>query len=152
MNRTQIAELMPHKGDMMLLDKLISWSEDQISCLGWTPGLELHPLREDVSGKPSLPAFNALEYAAQAIALHGILKGQVGETGPRSAFIAGLQELSWSQRDLLDKDWPLILKGEAIGGLGDTGAKYAVTVSNAAGDEILTGKALVMFSPDTSSG
>ena len=135
----------------MLLEKLISWSEGNIECLGWTPGVEQHPLREFSTNRDHLPAYNALEYAAQAVALHGILKGQGGKSHPRIAFIAGLQELSWRAKEITEADWPLKLKGVAIGGLGDAGAKYAIHVISAMDDVILSGKALVMFSPDTLS-
>ena len=147
MQRSDIATLMPHQGDMMLLDRLEDWSQDSITCLGWTPGVNAHPLREiTADGAAFLPASAALEYCAQAIALHGILKGQSGETGPKSALIAGLQNVRWHDAPLNEAHWPIRLFADAVGGLGDAGAKYAFRAEDQSSTALIRGEALVMFS------
>lgn len=146
MQRQEIAALMPHQGDMMLLDRLVSRTPDEIVCLGWTPGDDAHPLREmDEDGRARIPASAALEYAAQAIALHGVLKGRGENVAPKSAFIAGLQDMRWRAAPLAAADWPIEMRARTLGGLGEAGAKYEVVVTDASGEEILRGEALVMF-------
>lgn len=64
-----IAELIPHRGPMCLLERLAWWSADAIECVAVNHRQPRHPLRS-ASG---LLASATIEYAAQATALHGAL-------------------------------------------------------------------------------
>lgn len=61
--------LLPHAGDMCLLERIESWSPIEIRCTTLTHRDARHPLRRD----NHLPAVHLVEYAAQAMALHGAL-------------------------------------------------------------------------------
>ena len=65
----EISALLPHSGDMVLIDRVEGWSEDDIVCSANSHLRRQTPLRYG----DALPAFAALEYAAQAMALHGAL-------------------------------------------------------------------------------
>ena len=65
----EISALLPHGGDMVLIDRVEGWSEDDIVCSANGHRRRQNPLRYG----DALPAFAALEYAAQAMALHGAL-------------------------------------------------------------------------------
>ena len=71
LNRSQIEQLLPHRGSMSLLDQMLSWDEQSIVCSTGSHRLPEHPLR-DAHG---LGSANAIEYAAQAMALHAALLG-----------------------------------------------------------------------------
>ena len=66
-----IAALIPHRGPMCLLERMTSWSASSIACAAVNHRDPEHPLRS-ASG---LLASATIEYAAQAMALHGALCG-----------------------------------------------------------------------------
>ncbi|HSQ72310.1 MAG TPA: hydroxymyristoyl-ACP dehydratase [Rubrivivax sp.] len=81
-----IAARIPHAGRMCLLDTLQSWSADAIRCTATSHGDAENPLRLD----GALPTAGAIEYAAQAMALHGALCAAPGAT-PRAGFLASVR-------------------------------------------------------------
>lgn len=82
--REGIAALIPHSGSMCLLARLQSWDAQHIVCAATNHRDADHPLRT-VSGLMS-PC--AIEYAAQAMALHGALIGQDAGTAASPGFLA----------------------------------------------------------------
>jgi predicted hotdog family 3-hydroxylacyl-ACP dehydratase len=79
-----IARLIPHSGSMCLLARLQSWDAQHIVCSATNHRDAGHPLRT-ASGLMS-PC--AIEYAAQAMALHGALIGQDAGTAASPGFLA----------------------------------------------------------------
>jgi predicted hotdog family 3-hydroxylacyl-ACP dehydratase len=79
-----IAALIPHSGTMCLLDRLDAWDETRIVCIATNHRDVGHPLRT-CSG---LLSTAAIEYAAQAMALHGALIGQEAGTAATPGFLA----------------------------------------------------------------
>lgn len=76
-----IARLIPHSGSMCLLARLEHWDADTIVCSASSHRDAANPLRT-VSG---LLAPCAIEYAAQAMALHGALIGQQADGAANAA-------------------------------------------------------------------
>jgi predicted hotdog family 3-hydroxylacyl-ACP dehydratase len=70
LNRERLLELVPHAGNMCLLDQVIAHSEHDIECMTRTHLDHAHPLRRD----GQLSALHLVEYAAQAMAAHGALR------------------------------------------------------------------------------
>lgn len=70
LDRNALERLLPHRGAMCLLDSVASWDEDRIVCRASSHRAPAHPLRLD--GR--LPGVVAIEYAAQAMAVHGGLR------------------------------------------------------------------------------
>lgn len=60
---------LPHKGAMQLLDRVLDWGQDSICCETLSHRSEGNPLR--CAG--ALSSVHAVEYAAQAAAVHGVL-------------------------------------------------------------------------------
>jgi len=83
LDRAGIAARIPHSGSMCLLERLEGWDAESIHCSTTTHSQADNPLRTE-SG---LLAPNAIEYAAQAMALHGGLLGSEGAT-PSAGFLA----------------------------------------------------------------
>ncbi|MEO3471391.1 phosphotransferase [Roseomonas sp. CAU 1739] len=82
-SRAAIARLVPHQGAMCLLDRVEVCDAARIACTAATHRDPHHPLRRG----DMLPAVCGLEYALQAMALHGALSD--GEPqGP--GFVAAL--------------------------------------------------------------
>ena len=67
LDREAIRPLLPHAGSMVLLDGVVSWTDRTIHCVSRSHRDPANPLREH----GSLAAVHALEYLAQAAAVHG---------------------------------------------------------------------------------
>lgn len=67
--REAIARLIPHQGGMCLLERVVSCDAEAIACSSGTHRDAANPLRRD----GVLPAVCGVEYALQAMALHGAL-------------------------------------------------------------------------------
>lgn len=79
-----IAALIPHSGSMCLLARLQSWDASHIVCTATNHRDLAHPLRT----RSGLLSPCAIEYAAQAMALHGALIGQEAGTAASPGFLA----------------------------------------------------------------
>ena len=86
LDRAGIALRIPHSGSMCLLERLEGWDAESIRCTTTTHSQADNPLRTE-SG---LLAPNAIEYAAQAMALHGGLLAEEGSapSAPRLSWTA----------------------------------------------------------------
>ncbi len=84
-----IAALIPHSGAMCLLDRLCAWDTQRIACRATNHRDAAHPLRS-ASG---LLAPVAIEYAAQAMALHGALIGQAAGTAATPGYLASARSV-----------------------------------------------------------
>ncbi|MCK4833438.1 MAG: hypothetical protein KAT12_01635 [Gammaproteobacteria bacterium] len=89
----EISKLIPHTGDMCLLDTVRSWDKQSVTCVTLTHHKKDNPLR---SGG-GLPMVALLEYGAQAMAIHGCLiaekKGAVMEEG----YLVALRDVQLAQ-------------------------------------------------------
>lgn len=94
-----IARLIPHAGSMCLLDTLDAWDREHIRCHAVSHLDANNPLRT-ASG---LLAPCAIEYAAQAMALHGALIGAEAGTAASPGFLASARQVQlhrWRLDDL----------------------------------------------------
>ncbi|HET9113007.1 MAG TPA: hydroxymyristoyl-ACP dehydratase [Burkholderiales bacterium] len=87
-DKTWIAAHVPHQGDMCLLDRVVAWNEQQLHCTASSHRLDSNPLR---SGD-RLNAVCAIEYAAQAMAVHGALLASAGNGRPRAGMLVSARE------------------------------------------------------------
>jgi len=67
--KEQLRGLIPHAGDMCLLDAVEEWTTEHIRCTSRTHLAKSQPLRRE----GQLAALHLVEYAAQAMAIHGAL-------------------------------------------------------------------------------
>jgi predicted hotdog family 3-hydroxylacyl-ACP dehydratase len=81
-----IAQRVPHQGRMCLLDRLQRWSATEIHCSARSHHDADNPLRS--AGGLLAPC--AIEYAAQAMALHGALAAPQGEP-PSAGYLASVR-------------------------------------------------------------
>ena len=68
-DKAEIRSLIPHAGAMCLLDAVTAWDEQSITCLSDTHRDPANPLRR----QGRLSVLHAIEYGAQAAAIHGAL-------------------------------------------------------------------------------
>lgn len=88
LNHADIERLLPHKGAMCFIGTVTDWDAENISCSAAAPGAA-HPLVRN--GRVS--TLVAVEYAAQATALHGALLAAV--TRPQAGMLATLRDVSF---------------------------------------------------------
>jgi predicted hotdog family 3-hydroxylacyl-ACP dehydratase len=138
LSKAAIAGLIPHSGAMCLLDAVLEWDQTSIRCCSRSHKDPDSPLR---SGG-SLTALCAIEYAAQAMAVHGGLAGNAASR-PKAGYLASLRDVKcsrWRIDDLIDE---LIVDAEQI--MGDaTRVVYRFIVK--VGDvEVVSGRAAVVL-------
>jgi len=95
MNHDAICARLPHAGRMCLLERLESWDGDSIICIATSHRDTDNPLR---SGG-HLHAVAGVEYAAQAMALHGNLLS-APDTPPAMGYLASVRDLKLDLEDL----------------------------------------------------
>lgn len=83
-----IARHIPHQGSMCLLDRVVDWDEQHIRCHTGTHRDPGNPLR--AFGR--LGAACGIEYAAQAIAVHGALLAPIGSTIARVGYLVSVRD------------------------------------------------------------
>ena len=133
-----IARLVPHADAMCLLDRALSWDAASILCESARHRDAGNPLRRD----GMLPAICGLEFAFQAMALHGALGA--GEPQP-VGFVSSLRDVSLMTDRLDDVAAPLRIGAEAL--VAESGGFiYRFDVS-AEGRTLLAGQAAVIL-PD----
>ena len=86
LGREQLRELIPHAGDMCLLERVIAWSNEHIECAAQSHSHTANPLRHG----GQLDALHLAEYAAQAMAVHGAL---ISSGGARPGLLAALRDI-----------------------------------------------------------
>ena len=145
-----IAALIPHSGAMCLLDRLLAWDAQRIACRATNHRNAGHPLRSN-SG---LLAPVAIEYAAQAMALHGALIGQASGAPATPGYLASARGVRMHVLRLDDlplagdgdkRDEPDELHIEATRQAGDAQQiLYAFSVSHQ-GRPVAEGRAAVVL-------
>lgn len=140
LTHTEIEALIPHRGTMCLLDRLEAWDETHIVCRAINHRDPQHPLRT----RRGLLAPAAIEYAAQAMALHGALIGAAAGTPATPGFLASARgvRLHVLRLDDLPAD---ALRVEATRQLGDARQiLYAFEISQS-GRTLADGRAAVVL-------
>lgn len=97
MNKDEICARIPHAGAMCLLDRVEAWDQDGITCSASSH----HDARNPLRSHGRLHAVCGLEYAAQAMAVHGSLINDAGSGHspenppgkPKVGFLASVREL-----------------------------------------------------------
>ncbi len=85
----EIAALIPHAGAMCLLDAVRFWDETTIVC---TASSHHHP-DNPLASHGTLDAVCGIEYAAQAMAVHGALTATAGRR-PAAGYLASVREVT----------------------------------------------------------
>lgn len=140
-DKAATAKAIPHTGSMCLLDGVLECDAHRIRCTSSTHRDAGNPMH---SGN-ELSALCGIEYAAQAMAVHGVMAGQLDST-PRSGFLVSLRDVKCSMMRLDTVQDDLIIKAEKL--MGDE-ARVIYQFSISAGDEeILSGRATVVLDAD----
>ena len=138
LSRAQIAAIIPHAGAMCLLDGVLEWNAAKIRCCSRSHRDPANPLR---SGG-CLPAVCGIEYAAQAMAVHGGLAGNAGSR-PKAGYLASVRDVTCTRPRLDDMEGDLVIDAEQLMG-DETRVIYQFTLTVGV-VEVLSGRATVVL-------
>ncbi|MFN4360867.1 MAG: hydroxymyristoyl-ACP dehydratase [Hylemonella sp.] len=137
-DRAWIAARIPHAGRMCLLDRVLAWDGSRIHCLARSHTDAGHPLALD----GTLGMANGIEYAAQAMAVHGALLAG-SETAPAAGFLTSVRDVQWDGARLDTLGPELQVHAERLSGDAQT-ILYGFRLE-AEGRTVLSGRASVML-------
>jgi predicted hotdog family 3-hydroxylacyl-ACP dehydratase len=153
LDRVWIERHIPHRGRMCLLDEVIAWDADRISCRSGSHRATDNPLR--AHGRLGIAC--GVEYAAQAMAVHGALVAGVLESAPDTAaaadtsaparpvagYLAGLRGVRFDVLRLDDLRGDLICDATRIA--GDRGTALYEFELRSGTTRLLHGRATVLL-------
>ena len=137
-----IAQHIPHQGSMCLLDCVEEWDEQRIQCRATSHRALDNPLRVH----DRLGAACGIEYAAQAMAVHGALLAAPGSTGARVGYLVSVRGAHLHVARIDDISADLHIEASCIT-RSDNNILYQFSVS-AAGSLLLDGRATVVVNAD----
>ncbi len=114
LDRAWIAARIPHRGEMCLLEAVDEWSENAIICHALCHTDPDNPLRAD----HRLGAASGIEYAAQAMAVHGALLAGATDR-PRQGYLTSVRQVSLHVARLDDLPGELSVRAERLSGDGN---------------------------------
>ena len=146
LDHAAIAALIPHAGSMCLLERALAWDESALACSASSHRAPTNPLRT----RSGLLAPCAIEYAAQAMALHGALLGRAnlernspgGQPG-NPGFLASARGVRFARLRLDDLAGDLRIEVRRQAGDAQQ-ILYAFSVTHA-GDAVAEGRATVVL-------
>ena len=144
LNRAWIEAHIPHQGRMCLLDEVIEWGAGHIRCRATTHRALDNPLRS----QNRLGIACGIEYAAQAMALHGALAGIEADgiksrATPELGLLASVRDVHMYAPRLDDIESDLICTASLLAGDRSTALyEFALAVDRGI---LLTGRASVVL-------
>jgi predicted hotdog family 3-hydroxylacyl-ACP dehydratase len=144
LSRAWIEAHIPHQGRMCLLDEIVLWDAQRIICRSGTHRALDNPLR----AQQRLGIACGIEYAAQAMALHGALAssgggGEGSSVRTEVGLLAGVRDLHMHVARLDDLEGDLICEATHVAGDSLTALyKFALRFGRR---DLLTGRATVVL-------
>lgn len=111
LDKAWIAAHIPHQGSMCLLERVTDWAPGHIVCEAVSHTLGDNPLRD--GGR--LGSATGVEYAAQAMAVHGALLAPAAGA-PRQGYLTSVRSLKLHVDRLDDQDGPLRVRVDRLSG------------------------------------
>jgi predicted hotdog family 3-hydroxylacyl-ACP dehydratase len=137
-----IASHIPHQGSMCLLDKVVAWNEEQVVCSASSHRKLDNPLRANAQ----LGIACGIEYAAQAMAVHGALLAPADSELARVGYLVSVRGVTMHTTRLDQITADLTIHASCIM-RDDNNILYHFNVS-ADGMLLLEGRAAVVVNAD----
>ena len=119
----EIRHLLPHAGSMCLIEHVVAHDDVHIACTSSSHRADENPLRT-VDG---LAAVHAIEYGAQAMALHGLLHGKTGSV----CAVVSAREVDFRADWLNEIDQPLRIAATVVAESGNAATyRFSVQADN----------------------
>ena len=123
---------------MCLLDGVLECDAQHIRCVTRTH-LDIHNPMRSAQG---LLALCGIEYAAQAMAIHGGMSGQISAR-PRTGYLVGLRDITFHREQLDTLTDELIVEAEKL--MGDNARVIYQFRLHSGKQEVLSGRATVVL-------
>lgn len=137
-DKAAIAKVIPHTGNMCLLDGVLECDTQRIRCISSSHRDTNNPMRTG----DELLALCGIEYAAQAMAVHGAWDAKF-DNKPRAGYLAAVRDVSCHTMRLDNLNDDLIIEAERM--MGDE-ARVIYQFSIHAGTAmIMSGRATVVL-------
>ena len=137
-DKERIAELIPHAGAMCLLDEITRWDAQTVTAASRSHCDHANPLRT----ADGLSALSAIEYAAQAMAVHGALVGAV-DSKPRTGYLVAVRNVVCAVARLDALDDALVIEARQMLADGERVMySFALRIQE---HEVLSGSATVVL-------
>lgn len=146
LDRNWILSRIPHQGSMCLLDAVEEWSPLHIRCRASSHRLADNPLR--AAGR--LGAACGIEYAAQAMAVHGALLAPGKDERPRQGYLASVRAVTLEVDRIDNIEADLSVTAERLSG-DDNNILYRFTL-RAPDRLLLEGRAVVILDAAAKGG
>ncbi len=130
-----IRRLIPHQGTMCLLERVVAWDRDTITCLSTSHKVAGNPLRR----AGAIAGVCGIEYCLQAAAVHGALVA--GECQPRG-YLVRLADIAITVATLDELGETLIVRAELAHSLPQ-GHSYGFTLTGDGGATAISGRATI---------
>lgn len=142
-DRTWIQRHIPHQGAMCLLAAVNDWNGIEIRCCAHSHAAPDNPLRN----AHGLPISAGIEYAAQAMAVHGALLAPINHI-PELGYLTSVRNVEWWTSRLDDAGEEITIQATRISG-NEVSLLYDFSIL---GNErlLLRGRAAVMVKPPAS--
>ncbi len=134
-----IAAHVPHRGNMCLLHRVLAWDQLKVQCDAISHRDSANPLR--AHGR--LGSVCGIEYAAQAMALHGALLAAPSLDTPRAGYLVSVRSTTLHVARLDDIAADLFIEASCLTASANN-ILYEFNVS-AAGHLLLAGRAAVVL-------
>jgi predicted hotdog family 3-hydroxylacyl-ACP dehydratase len=138
-DKSEIRTLIPHSGTMCLLDGVVRWDDESIACITNTHCDVNNPLRRD----SQLSAVHALEYGAQAAAIHGGLRARAAGAIAPPCYLAALRDAHLHVARLDNLTSALEVHAQRL--FGDAGNTIYECAISAGGTAVAEGRVTIML-------
>jgi predicted hotdog family 3-hydroxylacyl-ACP dehydratase len=135
----EVHGLVPHHGEMCLLERIIEWDEEHIRLCTSSHRNAANPLKQ--SGR--LRAVHLCEYGAQAMAVHGALKARAHEAIAEPGMLVSLRAVTFNRDYIEDLTQELIVEARCLQAT-PASLQYQFSVTHAA-EVIAAGRAAVVL-------
>ena len=141
LDRAWIGSHIPHQGAMCLIDEVVDWSDAEVHCRTASHRLKSNPLRT----ANCLRSECGIEYAAQAIAIHGALNVHPPGAAAVAGMLASVRDVAVRVARLDDLDEDLLVWARRRGG-DLTALLYEFSIA-AGARTLLAGRATIVLRP-----
>ena len=139
LNHAWIEKHIPHQGNMCLLDEVQSWNQENIICIASSHRELNNPLR----AHNQLGIACGIEYAAQAMAVHGALLAPADSTTPKVGYLVSVRGLTMLANRLDNIAADLLISATCVMA-SESNMLYEFSIS-ANNQQLLHGRAAVIL-------
>jgi len=138
--RDELCRRIPHSGNACLLNRVLEWDKKLIICEADSHQDKCNPLR----GGGVLTSVAAIEYGAQAMAVHGSLLSAKDESTEQLFYLVAAHEVEFRVNWLHDINHPLTIRAERL--IGDANGMIYQFTLYALSHLLVQGRLAVMIS------